>query len=250
MSETKNIGPGAPKPAALEIRAKLDENISKSDITSRQGGAGKTLSYLETWYVIDRMNQVLGQGNWGYQTAKLDKVFEGQDGQGRFTTSYIATVSLFATIDGKTVVFSDVGYGDGTDKMSAGKAHELATKEAVSDAVKRCAKNLGRSMGLALYDKTQEYVGNESSTKPVVQPVTSSNDTKGNDIPKASSKPPRPVKELITAAFTVLEAQQKITADEFKMKYLGGKGIGKVDVGVLEAAYKAVTKDFPQLSGG
>lgn len=256
MSETKNIGPGAPKPAALEIRAKLDENISKSDITSRQGGAGKTLSYLETWYVIDRMNQVLGQGNWGYQTAKLDKVFEGQDGQGRFTTSYIATVSLFATIDGKTVVFSDVGYGDGTDKMSAGKAHELATKEAVSDAVKRCAKNLGRSMGLALYDKTQEFIGkgkDEDTDKPDPGPKTITKINENTPLATTKnqvSKVARPVKELITAAFTVLEAQQKITADEFKTKYLGGKGIGKVDVGVLEAAYKAVTKDFPQLSGG
>lgn len=249
MSEVKNIGPGAPKPMAASIKAKLDENISKTDITVRQGGAGKTLSYLETWYVIDRMNQVLGQGNWGYQTAKLDKVFEGQDGQGRFTTSYIATVSLFTTIDGKTVVFSDVGYGDGTDKMSAGKAHELATKEAVSDAVKRCAKNLGRSMGLALYDKTQEFVGDTKEDRPTI-PTSTKVDASAGTIKTPPTKPARPVKELITAAFTVLEAQQKITADEFKTKYLGGKGIGKVDVGVLEAAYKAVTKDFPQLSGG
>jgi recombination DNA repair RAD52 pathway protein len=36
-------------------------------------------------------------------------------------------------------------------------------KEAVTDGIKRCAKNLGMSMGLALYDKTQENVDEESN---------------------------------------------------------------------------------------
>lgn len=258
-----------------ETQVKLDENIPKDEVSTREGGGGKSLSYLETWYVIDRLNQVLGQGNWGYQTSKLDKVFEGKTGQWNyqekkevdvFATSYIATVALFAVIEGKTVIFTEVGYGDGTDKKNPGKAHELATKEAVSDGLKRAAKNLGRSMGLALYDKTQEYVGKASSANASKTGGVSTN-TVGNKQTKEEAKPvlgigyvatssilntetrsvSKPTKDLITAAFKTLEAQGKITKETFKEKYQKGVGISKLTEDQLTGVLNNVKQDYPHL---
>lgn len=238
-----------------EIQTEFDTNIPTDAVSTREQ-AGRTLSYLETWYVIDRMNQVLGQGNWGYQIAGLDKVFEGQTSQRNgdvFTVSYTARVSLFATIEKQTVIFTEVGYGDGTDKSNPGKAHELATKGAVSDALKRAAKNLGRSMGLALYDKTQEFVGgNVAETKAgdTVPAMAQSNDTskntdKGVAAPTAEEKT---VGTRVEAAFKVLQAQGKITAAEFKKKYQGGKAKSTLTPEQLAGILSAVKIDFPQLN--
>ncbi len=249
-----------------EVQLALDANIPKEVIETREQ-AGRSLSYLSTWYVIDRLNQVIGQGNWSYSINKLDKVFEGNQTQRNgevFATSYIAQVTLMAMIQNNKVEFTDVGYGDGTDKTNPGKAHELATKEAVSDGLKRAAKNLGRSMGLALYDKTQEYVDkptsksstrstttNTTETKPSVlrteQVVTKSETIPGKTVsPNRVSE--RPIKELLKEAFKVLEAQKKIDGATFKSKYLNGEGLTVIDIQSAVKAYKAIKTDFPTLN--
>jgi DNA repair and recombination protein RAD52 len=153
-----------------EIRKKLNEKIPRDAISLREGGSGKKLSYLEGWYVIDRMNEVFGQGNWAYDVSEMRLVREGEiegyGGKKSYSTHYVAKGRLVVDFgDGIKTEFTDYGYGDGSDKANPGKAHELAVKEAATDAFKRCARNLGMSMGLALYDKTQENVSDDDSPK-------------------------------------------------------------------------------------
>lgn len=140
-----------------DLLSKLNEKLSSSAVSTRSAGAGKSLSYLTGHYVYSKLNEVLGQGNWSYTIKNLNNVFHGEDDKGRANTSYIAIVQAVFMIGEKAVVFEEVGYGDGID-YNPGKSHELATKEAVTDAVKRAAKNLGPSLGLALYDKEQKDV--------------------------------------------------------------------------------------------
>ena len=61
MTTTNNL------PTIEDIRHRLDEPIPSDVVAKRKGGAGFSLSYLEGWYVIDRLNQVFGQGNWQYE---------------------------------------------------------------------------------------------------------------------------------------------------------------------------------------
>lgn len=164
QTETGQNGFGNYLPETLaakqSILAELDSPIPRDVVSLRDAGRGMKLSYLEGWYVIDRLNKVLGIGNWAYHS-EVNKVYEGttENKSGTsFAASYIARVRLVVKIGDTTTEFSDYGYGDGSDRGHPGKAHELAVKEAVTDAIKRCAKNLGMSMGLALYDKTQENV--------------------------------------------------------------------------------------------
>lgn len=65
---------------------------------------------------------------------------------------------LTVMIGGKVLASKeDVGYGEGVGP-NAVRAHADAGKQARSDSLKRCAKDFGYRLGLALYDKTQSHV--------------------------------------------------------------------------------------------
>lgn len=57
------------------------------------------------------------------------------------------------------------------------------------------------------------------------------------------------IKDLITAAFKVLEKQGVISAAAFKTNYLNGKGLSTVLPSELVTIYAKMKKDYPQLSG-
>lgn len=199
-----------------ELKKQLDANIP-DDAVSKRSQSGQSLSYLEGWYVIDRLNQVLGQGSWQYETEQLtkthDTVFEKNGRSGR-AVSYMATVRLTADIGERTVSFSDVGAGKGIDYSATGTdADESAAKEAVTDGLKRCAKNLGRSLGLALYDKERRYVGDaEETAKADPQPG-----------PSVAASPPKSdtlAQGRVRSTYNVLLGKKKITKEDFQSKYL------------------------------
>lgn len=245
-----------------QIREELDAKIPRDAISARDAGfGGKKLSYLEGWYVIDRLNKVFGQGNWDYSTDKLDKTFEGEV-NGKFYVSYVATVSLNVTFPGnETCRFTDVGFGDGQDGKNPGKCHELAVKEAVTDGIKRCAKSLGMSTGLALYDKSQENVEDEApAAKPSVN-VQAVQSTQGPAIDskpavgssKAQQAPSANLdaqKAVIKSAVKVLDAQKKVSIAQFKKLLQANFSVEKVDELKPEQVAEVLAglrKDYPEL---
>lgn len=183
-----------------DITKQLNAPIPRDVISQRDGGGSVKLSYLEGWYVIDRLNQIVGVGNWGYNLKDVRLVWSGELenkwGKKAWHASYVATIALWAKIDGNMTAFEEVGYGNGQDRVSPGAPHELATKEAVTDAIKRAAKNLGMSMGLALYDKTQENVVDIDDARP--EPKAAA---KGKPKAKAVAKAPAamPLKTIMNA---------------------------------------------------
>lgn len=132
------------------ICKELDAKIPRDVISKRDGGAGRKLDYLETWYVIARLNEVFGNLNWCSETLELVEL------QGTPNISYRAKVRISVRLDDGTMCFKEgTGYGNDKGKMNP---HELGAKEAESDALKRAAMKFGMSLGLALYDKSQENV--------------------------------------------------------------------------------------------
>ena len=272
-----------------ELQKLLDSNIPESVVEKREAWKnGPMLSYLSGAYVINRLNEVLGQGNWGYSIKSLNKVHEGTIGQYSgdvFTVSYITTLGFYAMIDGKGASFDEVGYGDGTDKKSQGKAHELATKESVTDALKRAAKNLGISMGLGLYYKSEEYIDetrieikketkvNEETKQEVKQipkpveskPVakqenkgvaqtatpTAKNPEKADTSPdtEASAKEARTklARQSIKSFYAVLKAKSIVTEEVFKTKYLAGKKVDHLTDLEVSATLAQVKIDFKEV---
>jgi DNA recombination protein Rad52 len=146
-----------------QIREDLNAKIPRGAITTRESGFGSKLSYLTSYYVFDRLNQIFGPENWSYTIQELKNTFSGEV-KGKHYVCYVAQVALQTKYpDGSVRHDVDVGFGDGQDATNPGKPHELASKEAVTDGLKRCAKSLGMSMGLALYDKGQDNVEEETA---------------------------------------------------------------------------------------
>lgn len=117
--------------------------------------SGRTLSYLEGWYVIQVANEIFGPSKWArtFTGAGLQLVFQEEkktDKGIRYDIGYICEYKVTIEAFG---VAEDVGYGIGQSYISKGDAHESAVKEAVTDALKRCLRSFGNAFGNCLYDK-------------------------------------------------------------------------------------------------
>ncbi len=135
-----------------ETIAILGEKLKKDHISSRKKG-GTNLAYIESHHAIREANRAFGFDGWSYVIEFLDKVSEEKNANNNHVIGYIARVVV--KVGG--LVREDVGFGSGIAKNLA-DAHEGATKEAVSDAMKRALRTFGDIFGLALYDKKQEHV--------------------------------------------------------------------------------------------
>ncbi len=147
-----------------QIEAQLEENIPREAIATRSAGAGRSLDYLASWYVIDRMNKVFGPMGWDCETVSMQQVGTPE------CARYVAKVRITASVrendsEGNLIGYTKVireGTGWGSDKPrrdgSVESPHEMASKEAESDALKRAAMKLGISMGLGLYDKSGSFI--------------------------------------------------------------------------------------------
>jgi len=135
----------------------LEAPLNRDRVSKRKAGGGMQLSYLEGWDVIDTANAIFGYGMWDHEVVSLDIVEERVDGD--FT--HIGYRALVRTIvrdeEGGASVHEDVGFGNGKSKRPF-DAHELAGKEAVTDAMKRALRAYGNQFGNALYDKQQRNV--------------------------------------------------------------------------------------------
>lgn len=218
-----------------EICKKLDESIPRSVISERSGGGTRKLSYLETWYVIDRLNKVLGNLGWSSETVTLGLV-PGE------TTKYMAKVRIIVRTE-EDCVYKD-GYGFGDAQKGSRVDHELAIKEAESDALKRAAMKFGLSMGLALYDKTQEFVTDEEPVTEKLQPQVEATRPPNKEVNVGQ------LRETIKNSAKILIDTRKITKPQFVDKYVAKFGADKVDTMKDESvtlAYAALVADFPML---
>lgn len=146
-------GPGLPGTAELLTRYLGPEFISK-----RQGRGGACFYYVEGQVVIDLLNVVFGYDGW---TTKVDNFevdyVERDNNSGRWSAGVAATVSIHLVVaarDGrKPACRADVGYGTAENQADRGAVMEKCRKEAVTDGIKRAARQFGRLLGNCLYSK-------------------------------------------------------------------------------------------------
>lgn len=140
-----------------EIETKLRGKLEPNVIRQREE-AGFKLDYLEGWYVIDKLNEIFGFGNWNYEIKELMEVSKCVNQRGNIEIGYRARVRV-EVLGRVVVVREDVGFGNGISKQEF-KAHENAGKEAVTDALKRACRTFGNVFGNTLYDKEKKGVRN------------------------------------------------------------------------------------------
>jgi DNA recombination protein Rad52 len=131
--------------------------LSASHVKSRKQG-GRYLSYIEGWWAIAEANRIFGFDQWNRETLEIKCVADAERtiGAGRdagWGVTYTAKVRI--TVGG--IVREGCGTGHGIDR-DRGLAHESALKEAETDAMKRALMTFGNAFGLALYDKEQANV--------------------------------------------------------------------------------------------
>ena len=141
----------------------LEEKLSTSHISKRSKGS-TSLSYIESHHAIREANRAFGFDGWSYDIVDLVRVSEEKNANGNHVIGYTARVRVRVGDTSR----EDVGFGSGIAKMQA-DAHEGATKEAISDAMKRALRTFGDIFGLALYDKKQEHV-EKPTPKPKPKP--------------------------------------------------------------------------------
>lgn len=165
--------------ALLEER--LAAPLDGSRVKQRPNGRGGQLSYIETHDAIRAANEIFGFGKWGHEIVShklIDTVVvHNSEGKAGIAVGYVCVVKL--TVDG-CVPTSGVGFGDATEYRESAPvtAHELAAKEAESDALKRALKNFGDQFGLALYDKDAVNAGHV--TTAVAQVATTGSASTGS----------------------------------------------------------------------
>lgn len=137
----------------------LEEKLKKEHISQRSKG-NVSLSYIESHHAIREANRAFGFNGWSYEIIDLKLVSEETNQNGNNVIGYTARVKVTVS----DITREDVGFGNGIAKMK-GDAHEGATKEAISDAMKRALRTFGDIFGLALYDKKQEHVETEEDKK-------------------------------------------------------------------------------------
>lgn len=140
-------------------KAELSQPLKKEYISSRQGfGGSGALSYIQAHHAIREANRIFGFDGWNRETIELSPLGDVyKDPKGKWRIGYRCKVRI--TVG--NVVREGTGFGNGIDNDPAA-CHELAMKEAESDAMKRALMTFGDPFGLALYDKEQKNVeGNQ-----------------------------------------------------------------------------------------
>ena len=137
---------------------------------SQRTQSGRSLDYIEGWHAIAEANRLFGFDSWDRITLSLDCVQAherkvGRQGKDGWGVTYIARVRIVVRAGSVETTREGTGAGHGID-VDLGQAHESASKEAETDAMKRALMMFGNQFGLALYDKSKANVGTVEPTKP------------------------------------------------------------------------------------
>jgi hypothetical protein len=120
--------------------------------------AGKELSYVEAWDIKAHLTRIFGFGGWSADVTEsvLEYASEvpAKNGGTQWDVGYRVTLRL--TIHGIAPGGGDVTYTESAvgnnQGPQRGEVSDNAIKSGASDALKRCAINLGTQFGLSLYD--------------------------------------------------------------------------------------------------
>lgn len=146
------------------------------------------MSHLEAWDVRRQLIRIFGFEGFTVETLSLELAHErgeqrkkknSNDTYTAWTIVYRAQVRLTVRdVNGQPIaVFEDAAAGDAVNQPSVGDAHDLAMKTALSQALKRCAVNLGDQFGLSLYNDGSRDAVVMRSLAYMGEPVRESEDT-------------------------------------------------------------------------
>jgi hypothetical protein len=116
--------------------------------------SGQQLSYLAAWDVKAHLTRVFGYGGWSFEVIEAYHVFTearevGRQNSPGWEVAWYARGTL--QIPQLECAYTEAAVGSFMGSVDLGGLHDNAVKQAASDALKRCAINLGTQFGLSLY---------------------------------------------------------------------------------------------------
>lgn len=199
----------------------LLQPISSNRVRNLRG-----MSHLEAWDVRRQLIRIFGFEGFTVETLALDLAHERSEVRRKrkkdgteygdpytaWTIVYRAQVRLTVkTTGGQTIaMFEDAAAGDAVNQPSVGDAHDLAMKTALSQALKRCAVNLGDQFGLSLYNDGSRDAVVMRSLAYMGEPVRESEDTPVQ--PEPMPQVPSAVPETPTDSRSAEDAAPPTTA--------------------------------------
>jgi hypothetical protein len=141
----------------------------------RIGKNAKGFAHMEAWDIRRTLTRVFGFGGFDEKILSTDLVAQieippqNPSGRSRWTVVYRVTMRLTLRYTDGTVMatYENGACGDSTNQPSIGDCHDNAFKTALSQALKRCAINLGDQFGLSLYnDESRDAVVNATFNPP------------------------------------------------------------------------------------
>ena len=174
--------------------------------------AGKTFTYLAQHAVRTELIRVFGFDGWSGQVVESELMEKSKNDEGRWMVAYRVRYALTVrwqpadhtmvtgmTVDGTSTWVEDaIASAFGSSLVDA---LDQALKSAASDAMKRCAMNLGSRFGLSLY--FDGYIGDVVRVTPQSSPsstdaVAASLASAGEDTGETGTTPPRGAQSLDT----------------------------------------------------
>lgn len=145
------------QPITQEQMAALMAPLNPARVQSRSQG-GRSLSYLAGWDVKATLIRVFGFGGWDAEVVHSEvlEINRIQPGEGGNRTDHVqvevvALATLRLGIHQTGAVYSETAISSQKGR-DVGEVADFAMKTAETDALKRCAINLGTQFGLSLYD--------------------------------------------------------------------------------------------------
>jgi recombination DNA repair RAD52 pathway protein len=137
------------------------------------------MSHLEGWDVRAHLSRIFGFANWDMTIHDLTMIYDLETttraGKPARKVAYRCVVSLTVRDPngGTLATYSDGAVGESImPDFKHGDAHDMAIKTASTQALKRCAINLGTQFGLSLYQNgNQDDVVKATLVHPDTDPT-------------------------------------------------------------------------------
>lgn len=134
---------------------------------SRVGKDGKGFSHVEAYEIRAHLIRLFDFDGWDARITDLALIHETENAEHKWTVCWRARCELTVRWPTRAMhetprsVFAEWATGEAKNQPSRGDANDLAIKTAESQALKRCAMNLGDQYGLSLYRRgsTDALVG-------------------------------------------------------------------------------------------
>lgn len=187
----------------------------------RVGKDGKGFSHVESYEIRAHLNRIFGFARWSADVLSQELIFEtseertkrsGGDRYTAWTVCYRTIMRLTVSApDGTTLAtYTEGATGEATNQPGRGDAHDLSLKTSESQALKRCAMNLGDQFGLSLWGKgSLAALVKQTLITPDAQPAVDAVDSHVESTPPEDTAPAEPADEPRTTTATTASAPER-----------------------------------------